>query len=173
MPSLKPLILGALVMSLSASFPIAASCNSVPDSITLNTSGKLYKPFSFNHKKHIEMLKECSGCHHHTTGTYVVDPNCVKCHANSSPTKVVSCRGCHSAAPFSPDTLAEKRNDKQRYHLDKIGLKGAMHGNCVGCHTKQGAGPTGCQECHPKTSEGAAFYNSDKVAAKSAHKAEH
>jgi ribosomal protein L40E len=172
MPSYKPLILGALIMSLSASFPAAGFCNSMPDSVTLNQSGKLFQPFAFNHAKHIELLKECAGCHHHTTGTLVLDSNCVRCHANSSPTKVVSCRGCHSSNPFTPDNLAEKRNDKQRFHVDKIGLKGAMHQNCVGCHSKQG-GPTGCEECHPRTQAGKGFYNTDKHAAPGHHKAEH
>jgi len=169
MPSYKPFILGALVLSMSASFPMTASCLPAPDVITLNQNGTLYRPFSFNHAKHIEMIKECSDCHHHTTGTLVQDPNCVRCHANSSPTKVVSCKGCHSSQPFSPETLAEKREAKQRYHLDKMGLKGAMHQNCLGCHQKGGAGPTGCQECHPRTADGNAFYNADKPATGGSH----
>lgn len=164
MPSYKPLILGALVLSLSASFPIAASCQSAPDTITLNASGRLFQPFAFNHAKHIQMIRECSDCHHHTTGTLVLDSNCVRCHKNSSPTAVVSCKGCHQRDPFSPDALAEKRANPQRYHQDKIGLKGAMHQGCIGCHKKQGAGPVGCQDCHQRTPAGNAFYNADKKA---------
>lgn len=163
MPSYKPLMLGALLLSMSASYPMAASCMSAPDSITLNTEGKLFLPFSFDHAKHIQSIKECSDCHHHTTGTLVLDPKCVKCHQNSSPTEVVSCKGCHSSTPFSPQTLAEKRTEKQRYHLDKMGLKGAMHQGCIGCHTKEAAGPVGCEECHPRSKAGEAFYNTDKV----------
>ncbi|HJV35622.1 MAG TPA: cytochrome c3 family protein [Geomonas sp.] len=162
MPSYKPLILGALVLSISASLPMTASCLSAPDVITLNQNGKLYKPFSFDHAKHIQIIKECSDCHHHTTGTLVTDPNCAKCHSNSSPTKVVSCKGCHSAKPFSPESLAAKSENKQRFHLDVMGIKGAMHENCLGCHEKKGAGPTGCQDCHPRTASGNAFYDADK-----------
>jgi hypothetical protein len=174
MLSYKPFILGAVVLTMSASFPMTASCLSAPDSITLNQNGKLYKPFAFDHAKHIQMMKECADCHHHTTGTLVLDPNCVRCHANSSPTKVVSCKGCHSALPFSPETLAEKRADKKRYHVDKIGLKGAMHESCIGCHQKRSAGPTGCQECHPRTDAGDAFYNDGAYAPKPGQgKAEH
>lgn len=169
MPSYKPLIFGALLLSLSASFPMAASCISAPDTITLNAGGKLFEPFSFNHAKHIQEIKECSDCHHHTTGTLVQNPKCVKCHQNSSPTAVVSCKGCHSATPFSPETLAEKSAEKQRFHLDKMGLKGAMHQGCIGCHEKQGAGPTGCQDCHQLSQAGKAFYYSGKVAVKGAH----
>jgi len=170
MPSYKPLIFGALFLSISASLPMAASCMSAPDTITLNANGKLFKPFAFNHAKHIQDIKECSDCHHHTTGTLVQNPKCVKCHANSSPTAVVSCKGCHSSNPFSPEALAEKRAEKQRFHLDKMGLKGAMHQNCIGCHTKQAAGPTGCQDCHERSQAGDAFYNSDKAPAHLSHK---
>lgn len=163
MPSYKPLLFGALILSLSASYSLAASSQSIPDSITLNQNGKLYKPFSFDHAKHINMIKECSDCHHHTTGTLVLDQNCVRCHKNSSPTATVSCKGCHSATPFSPEELAQKRADKLRYHQDKIGLKGAMHQNCMGCHKKQGAGPVGCQDCHPRSQAGNAFYSAGKL----------
>jgi hypothetical protein len=169
MPSYKHLITGAILLSLSASYPMAASCMSVPDTITLNQNGKLYQPFQFNHAKHIQDIKECADCHHHTTGTLVQDPKCVGCHANSSPTEVVSCKGCHSKDPFTPQTLADKHG-KSRFHLDKLGIKGAMHQSCLGCHKEQGAGPVGCKECHPGTKEGDAFMYSGKVGtAKPAH----
>jgi len=160
----KSLILCALAaVAMSASNPVPASCGSVPDTITLNASGKAFMPFIFNHAKHIQDIKECSDCHHHTTGTLVSDPNCVRCHANSSPTAVVSCKGCHSAAPFSPEVLAEKRDHPQRYHLDKMGLKGAMHQNCLGCHTKQAAGPVGCEDCHKRSPAGDVLFSSGAV----------
>ena len=165
MPSYKHLITGAILLSLSASYPMAASCMSVPDTVTLNQNGKLYQPFQFNHAKHIQDIKECADCHHHTTGTLVQDPKCVGCHANSSPTEVVSCKGCHSANPFTPQTLADKR-EKKRFHLDKLGIKGALHQSCLGCHETQGAGPVGCKECHPSTREGNAFMDSGKVGTK-------
>jgi hypothetical protein len=169
MPSYKPLIFGALLLSMSASYPIAASCAPIPDSITLNQSGKLFNPFAFDHAKHIQMIKECSDCHHHTTGTLVLDPNCVRCHKNSSPTAVVACNGCHSSSPFSPETVAEKHAAQQRYHQGKMGLKGAMHQNCIGCHTKQAAGPVDCQGCHKRSRQGDLFYSSGKLAPKTAH----
>lgn len=169
MSSNKTLLLGALLLSMSASYPVAASATTVPDSIILNADGKLFQPFCFNHAKHIESIKECSDCHHHTTGTLVLDPNCVRCHKNSSPTAVVACKGCHSSTPFSPEVLAEKRAQQQRYHLDKMGLKGAMHQSCIGCHTKQAAGPVGCQDCHKRSKEGDLFYSSSRHAEKKTH----
>jgi hypothetical protein len=170
MSSYKHFIVAALsIGAISVSSPAALQCAPVPDSVILNQGGKLFSPFSFNHAKHIEQIKECADCHHHTTGTLVLDPNCSRCHANSSPTAVVSCKGCHLSTPFSPETLAAKRADKQRYHLDKMGLKGAMHQSCIGCHSKKGNGPTGCQDCHPRTKEGEAFYSSARKGAKPAH----
>jgi len=170
MSSYKHFIVAALsIGAISVSSPAALQCAPVPDSVVLNQNGKLFSPFSFNHAQHIQLIKECADCHHHTTGTLVLDPNCARCHQNSSPTAVVSCKGCHSATPFSPETLAAKRADKQRYHLDKMGLKGAMHQNCIGCHNKQGNGPTGCQDCHPRTTQGEAFYSSARKGAKPAH----
>jgi len=159
-------------VSMSASNPISASCQSVPDTITLNANGKLYQPFSFNHAKHIQSIKECADCHHHTTGTLVQDPNCVRCHRNSSATAVVACKGCHSSSPFSPETLAEKAANPQRIHLDKMGLKGAMHQGCIGCHAKQ-SGPIGCQDCHPRTPAGNALYSAGIVAPKGSHAKKH
>lgn len=174
MSSYKHLIVAALSLgAISVSNPPAALCAAVPDSVTLNQNGTLYEPFTFNHAKHIQQLKECAGCHHHTTGTLVLDPDCVRCHQNSSPTQVVSCKGCHSTKPFSPETLAEKHADKQGYHKDKMGLKGAMHQNCIGCHSKEGAGPVGCQECHPRTAAGEAFNSSSRLGAKPANAKKH
>lgn len=172
MSSYKPLILAALALCATtlAQNPAAFGAP-IPDTITLNENGKLFKPFSFDHAGHIELIRECADCHHHTTGTLVLDQNCLRCHQNSSPTAVVSCKGCHSSTPFSPETLAAKRADQKRYHLDKMGLKGAMHKSCIGCHSKEGAGPVGCRQCHPRSNEGDAFYSSDRLGAKPARAA--
>jgi hypothetical protein len=132
---------------------------SVPDSVNLNENGKLYEPFNFSHAKHIQLTNECSDCHHHTTGTLMEDPNCIRCHRNSSENKTVQCRGCHLADPFSAATLREKDRNLKVYHLDKPGLKGALHQNCIGCHSKKAKGPTGCVDCHARTKNGDTFYN--------------
>ena len=155
---------GVMVILLLAAVPDTSRGITVPDAVTLNTQSKLFEPFSFNHAKHIQLTKECSYCHHHTTGTLDQDPNCVRCHRNSSETKVVSCRGCHHADPFSAAAIKEK--NPKTYHLDKPSLKAAMHRNCITCHEKM-KGPVGCQDCHKRTKEGDAFYNSGVFAPKS------
>ncbi|BCS54393.1 hypothetical protein GSbR_40380 [Geobacter sp. SVR] len=139
---------------------------SIPDTITLNDKGTLYEPFPFNHAKHVRDAKECSDCHHHTTGTLVEDPNCVRCHRNSGEAKTVTCRGCHSRSPFSVASLKELSSNEKIYHRDKPGLKGAMHQACIGCHSKQAAGPVGCEDCHTRKKAGHALYNSGEFTPK-------
>ena len=132
---------GVVVVFLLAAVPDTSRGITVPDTVTLNSQSKLYEPFSFDHAKHILLTKECSYCHHHTTGTLEQDPNCVRCHRNSSETKTVSCKGCHLPDPFS--AAAIKGKDPKNYHNDIPGLKAAMHINCINCHEKM-TGPTGC-----------------------------
>ncbi|ABQ27805.1 hypothetical protein Gura_3652 [Geotalea uraniireducens Rf4] len=160
------LIGGILMLALSAVPPVCQGMN-MPDSITLDSLVQLYDKVKFDHAKHINLIKDCAVCHHHTTGTLVEDPNCVRCHKNSSETKIVACKGCHSAQTFSAETLREKRQGTKLYHQDKPGLKGAYHLNCMGCHTKMG-GPTGCLDCHKRNKAGDALYNSGKSAPKKA-----
>lgn len=154
---------GATAFLLLTTVPGTSHGITVPDSVTLNSQSKLYKPFDFNHAKHIQLTKECSDCHHHTTGTLVQDTNCIRCHRNSSETSTVSCKGCHLPDPFSADAI--KGKDRKNYHNDIPGLKAAMHINCINCHEKM-TGPTGCQDCHQRSHEGDAFYNSGEFAPK-------
>lgn len=154
---------GIMVILLLAAVPGTSQGITVPDTLVLNSKSKLYEPFKFDHAKHIQLTKECSDCHHHTTGTLVQDANCVRCHRNSSETTVVSCKGCHLADPFSAAAIKEK--DPKLYHNDKPSIKAAMHRNCIVCHEKT-AGPTGCKDCHQRTKDGDAFYNSGSFAPK-------
>jgi hypothetical protein len=157
------LIAGGVLMVLTTA-PTDSRAKEIPDSIPLDSMVQYYGKAVFNHAKHITLVKDCAVCHHHTTGTLVEDPNCVRCHENSGATTVVSCRGCHSAQPFSADTVREKA-DKSLYHTDKPGLKGAYHLSCMGCHAKND-GPTGCEDCHPRNKAGEALYNSGAFAPK-------
>lgn len=158
------IILAALVAS-----PGLGQGAAMPDTITLDSLENLYDGVRFNHAGHIRLLKDCAGCHHHTTGTLVEDANCARCHRNSSETKVVACRGCHAPQPFSATALKEKRANPKLYHQDKPGLKGAYHLNCMGCHQKMG-GPTGCRDCHAMNKTGEALYNSGSFAPKKSGK---
>lgn len=138
----------------------------IPDRITINKIQKYYAPVNFNHAAHINNLKDCGLCHHHTTGAQVSDPNCARCHKNSGAQATVSCKGCHAAEPFSPEQLKKESNQQPPfYHLDKPGLKAAYHLNCLGCHKKMG-GPEGCQDCHKRNDSGDAIFRSGAHALK-------
>lgn len=138
----------------------------IPDRITISSIQNYYAAVEFNHADHINTLRDCGLCHHHTTGVQVTDPNCVRCHKNSSAQPVVSCKGCHQAEPFTSETInREKVQNPPLYHLDKPGLKGAYHLSCLGCHQKM-SGPTGCQDCHTRNESGDAMFRSGKHAPK-------
>ena len=158
------LVSGGIALALATAPTICQAAKNVPDSIALDALVRLYEKVNFNHAKHIQIVKDCAECHHHTTGTLVADPNCVRCHKNSGATTATACRGCHAVQPFSVEAIRDKANNKV-YHTDKPGLKGAYHQICMGCHAKNG-GPTGCQECHPRNKAGDAFYNGGEFAPK-------
>lgn len=165
MEVVKSYIIGGCIMMMLAILPIECRGGGVPDSVTLDSLEQLYGGVSFNHAGHINLVKDCGICHHHTTGTLVDDANCVRCHQNSGATKVVSCKGCHLKEPFSVEALKARSENAKLYHQDKPGLKGAYHQGCMGCHTKMG-GPTDCFSCHQRKREGNAFYNSGEFAPK-------
>lgn len=158
-------LFGGVVMALLTVAPYDVRGAGLPDSITLDSLEKLYTKSSFNHAGHITLIKDCGVCHHHTTGTLVDDANCVRCHKNSNETKVVACRGCHTADPFSAEAQREKESSLNLYHRDKPGLKGAYHLSCRGCHARMG-GPTDCESCHKLKKEGYAFYRTGEFAPK-------
>lgn len=158
-----------MIMAITgALFLVSSICfgAGIPDKVTIDSIQKYYSAVDFNHAAHINTLKDCGLCHHHTTGAQVNDPNCVRCHKNSGAQAVVSCKGCHLAEPFTPEALKQQRDHlPPLYHKDQAGLKGAYHLGCVGCHQKMGA-PTGCQDCHTRNEKGDAIFHSGKFSPK-------
>lgn len=84
----------------------------------------LFGTVRFMHKKHAGFLKDCFTCHHHRP-------------ADLKASETTRCSACHQK-PFNPELPG------------RIGLKGAHHRQCMGCHKKWNIGPVGCTECHPK-----------------------
>lgn len=84
----------------------------------------LYGRVRFMHKKHAGILKDCFICHHHRA-------------ADPKAPDISRCSACHQDS-FNAELPG------------RIGLKGAHHRQCMGCHKKWGKGPVGCTECHPK-----------------------
>ena len=128
----------------------AMDIEDAPTSVTIDYLQELYEPVDFDHQMHAETYA-CNACHHHTTGDGTQNKTCEKCHAHSDAADDVSCSGCHQQmVPLS--SLAGPAENIS-YHIDKPGIKGALHLQCLGCHRIEG-GPTGCQECHAFTPEG-------------------
>jgi hypothetical protein len=122
-----------------------------PDTVSINVMSEIYGPVEFDHTMHADYAS-CQECHHHTTGEIVKNPNCARCHHNHDENDVVSCSECHAIDRFDEKYLRTLENPKL-YHIDKPGLKGAYHLNCISCHEIT-AGPTGCVECHTMTETG-------------------
>ena len=132
-----------------------------PETVEISSLSQYYSSVNFNHSMHTG-IAICVQCHHHTTGGEVTNPNCIRCHAKSGEADIVSCKECHSGNRFDKNDLKQLDNPKL-YHIDKPGLKGAYHLNCVSCH-QQMNGPTGCQDCHTMTEAGEKMFQTGKHA---------
>jgi len=133
-----------------------------PETMTIGALANLYRPVPFSHVRHTKLAR-CKDCHHHTTGQQDMDPNCSRCHAYSPEASIVACKDCHTQKQFYPEqvTAGDHRN---LYHIDKPGLKGAYHLNCVPCHAKKNA-PSDCEGCHALTDAGKQFFHLNSQAA--------
>lgn len=127
----------------------------VLNSSLLNSRSDYFEPVRFSHRTHdVNTGGDCSVCHHrvasgkddrvgediktmHLNGDVRIGGACSSCHdmTKKAPT---ACGQCHGS-PNEPDSPA------------RIGLKGAYHRQCIGCHATQPAGanaPTDCNSCH-------------------------
>lgn len=121
-----------------------------PETITLDRLQKLYEQVVFDHGMHMEGF-DCSSCHHHTIGGTTEHQLCSRCHKHSGQTEHVTCSACHENSQ-NPLPQSEPQAAPV-YHIDRPGLKGALHLQCVGCHRLEG-GPVGCRECHEFSTAG-------------------
>ena len=152
---------GVMALLLLTCLSIGESVAQVPDTVELGSIAKYYEPVEFDHEMHVGLVESngCSICHHHTLGTTVIDPICLRCHASSFKTESVACRDCHPAKRFDATYLAKLEEDVHLFHVEKPGLQGAFHQSCLECH-KENDAPTGCQDCHVRTEEGDKFFHS-------------
>jgi len=96
-----------------------------PEIIMIDILSKRYGPVAFSHRSHAEMVGDCASCHHHSK-------------KGSTP----ACGECHELISVYHYTGAQGET--------RIGLKGAYHRQCLGCHKEMGSGPVGCTDCHKK-----------------------
>ena len=153
-------MLAAAVLLLAGALPVTGqagmSQQEAPETVTIDALANLYQPVAFSHVRHAR-LAPCKDCHHHTTGHLDMDPNCVRCHAHSPESTTVSCEDCHSHKQFYPEQVTAGDNPNL-YHIDKPGLKGAYHLNCLPCHVAKNA-PSHCEGCHALTDAGKQFFH--------------
>jgi len=124
---------------------------------TLNRPGDFYEPVRFTHRTHdVNTDSNCAICHHRYAlsesdrigqdlgtmhddiGVRIVGASCLSCHEDLTQKPMQKCSQCH-AASNEPDYPA------------RIGLKGAYHRQCIGCHQNQpqsAKAPTDCSSCH-------------------------
>lgn len=163
----KKTVCGVLILLLFLCCNIHWSRADGPEIVVLDNLSKYYEPVEFDHEMHVGLIEsnECAICHHHTLGTPVLDPICLRCHASSEEADFVACRDCHPAKRFSAEYLASLEEDVNLFHVEKPGFQGAIHQCCMGCHEENDA-PTGCEDCHARTDDGEKFYHSGKYAPK-------
>jgi octaheme c-type cytochrome (tetrathionate reductase family) len=126
------------------------------NSAVLGAKSDDYEPVRFSHRIHDELTGgDCGVCHHrfstaggdrvgvevkelHAAMAIRMGGPCAACHDDMAKIPPQSCTRCHGL-PNEPDAPA------------RIGLKGAYHRQCIGCHERQlkpAFAPTECAACH-------------------------
>ncbi|MCB1702560.1 MAG: cytochrome c3 family protein [Pseudomonadales bacterium] len=123
MYNLKLAAAGILALLLSSS-ALAAP----PDVITIDDCAAKKSPVEFPHAAHFE-LAECSSCHHTQEGL-----------SKETADQAKPCSECHNTPEkATTPSCGETSLKKNQFHI-----------NCVACHKEKEAGPTKCNDCHPK-----------------------
>ncbi len=122
----------------------------------LNAASDDYEPVAFSHRIHDELNGgDCGVCHHryswddddrvgedivelHESIDVPIGGACSGCHEDMADNPPQSCARCHGM-PNEEDAPA------------RLGLKGAYHRQCIGCHERRmqpAPAPTECSSCH-------------------------
>lgn len=118
----------------------------IPENFILNNDSKMFKPVTFPHEMHAEIMSDCEICHHNSIeGQY---PSCKTCHGKPYDPKNSKILGIkvNRSGILKSGLMKYFESD----YLEKPGLKGAFHRKCMGCHKEYDSGPVGCIECHEK-----------------------
>jgi hypothetical protein len=99
-----------------------------PEHITIDDCVNKKSAVEFPHAAHFDKM-ECSTCHH-------TQENLTK----DSTEEVKPCSECHNEPEKkSTPSCSQTSLKKNQFHI-----------NCVACHKEEKAGPTKCNDCHPK-----------------------
>jgi len=124
-------LLGFGLMMVAMLFSVglfAATAKEAPESATIDDCVNKKAAVEFPHALHFETI-ECTTCHHNQEGLTA-----------DSDMEVEVCGSCHTTPEVAETPgCSEMSMKKNPYHL-----------NCVACHKEGEAGPTKCDECHPK-----------------------
>ena len=119
-------LLAVLALVATAGFAVTAA--EAPESATLDQCMDKKTAVQFPHAAHWEVTA-CTTCHHTQegleAGSDMEVQRCVTCHQNPESAETPDC--------------SQMSLSKNPYHI-----------SCVGCHKESSAGPTKCDECHPK-----------------------
>ena len=118
----------ALLAGAFALFPAVGSLAAPPESIVIDDCVAKKSAVEFPHAAHFKD-HECSTCHHTQEGL-----------TKDSDEQVKPCSECHNEPEKkSTPSCSQSSLKKNQFHI-----------NCVDCHKAEKAGPTKCNDCHPK-----------------------
>ena len=123
-------ILGIVFVMVATVFAGVAVAAEIPETVTIDDCVAKKTAVEFPHAAHAADV-ECTTCHHTAEGLTAETVGGME---------VQACGSCHTE-PTEATTPAcsEMSLKKNPYHI-----------TCIGCHKEQAAGPTKCDECHPK-----------------------
>jgi hypothetical protein len=134
----------AAAVNARADAPEGVSEAEIPEKVTVDIMADEYQGATFPHRKIVKALSEktktsklAAAFHRGSSETL-----CMGCHHNSPPSLTPPrCVSCHN---LNKEGAADGRP----------GLKGAYHGQCIGCHQQmkiEKPGATDCTECHKES----------------------
>jgi NADH pyrophosphatase NudC (nudix superfamily) len=150
-----------MVVALMAALSMTVLAGGPSSKMTIKVLEKIYDAAEFDHKQHTDAGYKCTECHHKSVGKKVTT-SCNDCH--DDPEKPVAkkdfvhedhykdedCSSCHdykSQKDLACSSCHKVSYDKKNPAV--IGLKGALHMQCMGCHKENGV-KNDCVACHAK-----------------------
>ncbi len=127
----------------------------VLNSELLNSRSGYFEPVRFSHRTHdVNTGGDCSVCHHRVASDKNdrVGEDIKEMHLNIDVRLGGACSSCHDMTEKAPTACAQCHGlPNEADNPARIGLKGAYHRQCIGCHAAQPQGanaPTACNSCH-------------------------
>lgn len=127
----------------------------VLNSELLNSRSDYFGPVRFSHRTHdVNTGGDCSVCHHRVASSKDdrVGDDIKTMHLGGDVRIGGACSSCHDMTQKVPTACGQCHGLPNEHDSPaRIGLKGAYHRQCIGCHSAQPAGanaPTDCNSCH-------------------------